>query len=186
MASESALHAVLHATTLEALRSSDKRDAIIVGAGAAGGLAAMLLAEAGLRVLVLDAGQPSALLRAPLRHLTKRVIRGLSAPEGLRYLPPALIPRARRILRVLGRQRQPIQSRCYAWERAPDAFVDDRDCPYVTTAGRPFVWVRARKLGGRLVIPLHGRQYYRLGPSDFSPCDGLSPLWPLRPNELDP
>ena len=70
MASEPALSAVLQATTLEALRTADTHDAIIVGAGAAGGLAAMLLAESGLRVLVLDAGLPSAWLRAPLRRLT--------------------------------------------------------------------------------------------------------------------
>ena len=59
MASESALSAVLQATTLEALRKAGTHDAIIVGGGAAGGMAAMLLAEGGLRVLLLDAGPPS-------------------------------------------------------------------------------------------------------------------------------
>ena len=37
----------------------DAHDVIVVGAGAAGGLAAMLLTESGLRVLLLDAGFPS-------------------------------------------------------------------------------------------------------------------------------
>src|SRR5262249_23511983 len=82
--------------------------------------------------------------------------------------------------------RQPVQSHCYAWEQAPDAYVDDRDCPYVTPPDRPFIWVRARMLGGRLAVPGHGRQYFRFGPNDFSPPDGLSPAWPLQPNELDP
>jgi choline dehydrogenase-like flavoprotein len=41
-------------------------------------------------------------------------------------------------------------------------------------------------LGGRAVIRGHGRQYYRLGPSDLVPDDGLSPPWPLKPGELDP
>ena len=59
---------------------------------------------------------------------------------------------------------------CYAWPRAPEAFVDDLDCPYVTPADRPFVWLRARQLGGRWLIPGHGRQYYRLGPDDFAPA----------------
>ena len=36
-----------------------------------------------------------------------------------------------------------------------------------------------------MVIPGHGRQYYRLSPSDFSPTDGLSSTWPLQPGELD-
>jgi choline dehydrogenase-like flavoprotein len=186
MASEPALSAVLRATTLKALRSSDTNDVIVVGAGAAGGLAAMLLAEAGLRVLVLDAGPPSTLFRAPVHRLTGRVVRRLSTPEGLSFLPDALIRKSRKILRKFGRRRQPVQSRCYAWEAAPDMFVDDRECPYVTAPERPFIWVRARTLGGRLVIPHHGRQYYRFGPDDFSPRDGLSPPWPLRLNELDP
>ena len=87
---------------------------------------------------------------------------------------------------MLGRWRQPIQSRCMTWESSPLAFVDDRDCPYVTAPDRPFVWIRSRILGGRLAVPGHGRQYYRLGPDDFTPCDGLSAAWPLEPNELDP
>ena len=87
---------------------------------------------------------------------------------------------------MLGRRRQPVQSRCYAWERAPNAFVDDRDCPYVTPPNRPFVWVRTRMLGGRVAVPGHGRQYYRLGPDDLVPNDGLSTPWPLQPYELDP
>ena len=33
---------------------------------------------------------------------------------------------------------------------------------------------------------LHGRQYYRLGPRDFRPTDGLSPPWPFEPADLDP
>jgi choline dehydrogenase-like flavoprotein len=40
-------------------------------------------------------------------------------------------------------------------------------------------------LGGRVAVPGHGRQYYRLGPDDFNPRDGLSTPWPLQPNELD-
>src|SRR5262249_32126036 len=66
-----------------------------------------------------------------------------------------------------------------------EAFVDDLDCPYFTPPGRPFVWLRARQLGGRMTIPGHGRQYYRMGPDDFAPADGLSPPWPLSPGALD-
>ena len=66
------------------------------------------------------------------------------------------------------------------WAMSPTLFVDDRDCPYVTPPNRPFVWVRVRMLGGRVAIPGHGRQYYRLGPNDFSPSDGLSPVGPCE------
>ena len=37
-----------------------------------------------------------------------------------------------------------------------------------------------------MVVPGHGRQYYRLGPDDFACSDGSSPPWPLRAAELDP
>ena len=179
MISESALSVVLRSTTLEELRTRDSFDAIVVGGGGAGGFAAMLLTERGLRVLVLDAGLPSTGLRAPVRRLAGSLVRRLSTPEGLSFLPPTLIPNARRALRLLGRWRQPVQLRCPAWDLAPDAYVDDRDCPYLTPSDRPFVWVRARMLGGRLALPGHGRQYYRLGPDDFSPQDGLSTPWPI-------
>ena len=149
----------LHATTPEVLRAG-AYDAIVIGTGAAGGLAALLLTEAGLRVLVLEAG-----CRSP------------ADSRSIRWGRVAL---------EMFRRRQPIQSRCYAWEFAPDAFVDDVDCPYITPPDRPFVWVRARQLGGRMVVPNHGRQYYRLSPDDFACSDGASQPWPIRPSELDP
>ncbi len=187
MQSEPALSAVLEATTLEALRAADTHDVIVVGAGAAGGLAATLLAEGGLRVLVLDAGLPSGASRTLLSRVPGHLAWRLSTLERLNLLSPAHFPKARKLLRVtLGRWRQPVQSQCYAWQWAPTAFVDDRECPYTTTLDRPFVWVRARKLGGRVAVPGHGRQYYRLGPDDFAPPDGLSEQWPLKPKELDP
>src|SRR5580704_5232180 len=165
------LTTALRATTLEVARAAGHYDAVVVGAGAAGGLAALLLTEAGLRVLVLDAG----MVRSPIRSFSRRLSRGLTR----RLLGTAA-------LAALDRRRQWIQTQCYAHPFAPDAFVDDLDCPYVTPADRPFVWLRVRGLGGRLHIPAHGRQYYRLGPDDLAPADGLSPPWPLQPGELDP
>jgi choline dehydrogenase-like flavoprotein len=184
MTSDTALSGVLQRTDMAAL-ASKTHDVIVVGAGAAGGLAAMLLAESGFRVLVLDAGLPINWSSAPMQRLTGKVVRRLLRPDALRFLPPVLIPRARQMVKALGQWRQPIQSRCFTWEQAPNAYVDDRDCPYVTVPNRPFTWIRSRMLGGRVAVPGHGRQYYRLGPDDFSPSDGLSPAWPLQIGELD-
>jgi choline dehydrogenase-like flavoprotein len=49
--------------------------------------------------------------------------------------------------------RQGIQSQCYAFNTdTRHLFVDDVDNPYETPAASPFVWIRARHLGGRTVL----------------------------------
>lgn len=161
-------------------------DAIIVGGGATGGLAAQILTEAGMDVLVLDAGWNEPLLRAPLQRASAAMIERLANPGALQSLPAPLIYKGRQVLKAIGRRRQPVQTQCYAWERRPDAFVDDVDNPYETPDDAPFVWLRTRQPGGRLYVPGHGRQYFRFGAAEFRPADNASPRWPLGPNELDP
>ena len=175
-----ALAAVIHTTTLKSSMAAGTHDAVVVGAGAAGGLAALLLTEAGLRVLVLDAGWRQSTRRPTWQTVTNAVARKLADPSNLRFLPHAAVPLGRIALRSLGLFRQPVQSQCSVWGRAPEAFVDDRDCPYVTTPNQRFVWIRARQIGGRMAVSGHGRQYYRLSPTDLAPNDGLSAPWPLE------
>jgi choline dehydrogenase-like flavoprotein len=156
--------------TFERTQEAGLHDAIVVGAGATGGLAARLLTEAGLRVLVLDAGVPREAKAAGWRDLyraaTRRLIGRAAVERGMR-------------------ERQPVQSQCYAWRGSPDAFVDDVDNPYTTAPGHPFLWFRSRQLGGRMAVPGHGRQYYRLASTDFDPPDRLTPPWPFGPGEMD-
>jgi choline dehydrogenase-like flavoprotein len=158
----------------------------VVGAGAAGGLAADLLTAAGLRVLVLDAGLRLPAWRSPLRRTTSTGLAMMATPAAVRLVPRSLLWKGERAVRLLGRVRQPVQTRCYAWPSLPEGFVDDRDLPYETAPDAPFDWIRVHGLGGRMVVPLHGRQYLRHGPSDFHPRDGLSPDWPFAGADLDP
>lgn len=163
-----------------------KHDAIVVGAGAAGGLAAALLCERGLSVLLLDAGSKYPFWKKPLSKTVAATIGSVSDPRLAKILPPRMINAAMKVLRGVGRVRQPVQTECFAWVQKPDGFVDDKDHPYETPPGQPFNWIRSHGVGGRMVVPGHGRQYYRFGETDVGPkTDGPSP-WPFGVDELEP
>ena len=160
-------------------------DAVVVGAGASGGLAAQILCEAGLKVLVLDAGLPQSIWPRPLDWAICKTVRGVSRPSATRYIHPKVLWKAKRALQIAGGLRRPVQSACYAWPTSPDGFVDDIDNPYETPDDKPYRWIRARQLGGRMAVPAHGKQYYRHAARDFAPEDSLSPDWPFEPSSLD-
>ncbi|HIC79486.1 MAG TPA: GMC family oxidoreductase [Kiloniellaceae bacterium] len=161
-------------------------DVIVVGGGAAGGLASLLLCEAGLRVLTLDAGVRKGFFQAPYSRALSAVVTRVATPEMFERLPLSVSNLGRKALRLAGRLRQPVQSRCFAWELQPDCLVDDRDNPYLSDPEGPFCWFRSRQLGGRMTVPGHGRQYYRLSAADLDPRDGLSPSWPVTAEDLAP
>lgn len=177
------LAASVRAATLDRVEAGG-HDAIVVGAGAAGGLAALLLTEAGINTLVLDAGVSGA-MRRPFTAPFASVVRKAATPELFAALPPTVSNIGRKALRAAGFLRQPMQSRCFAWQMDPSQFVDDRDNPYASDGGQEFTWFRARQPGGRMIVPGHGRQYYRLSPQDLRPNDGLSPTWPIEQGELN-
>jgi len=181
-----ALAAAIQSTTLESMNALGAHDAVVIGGGATGGMAALLLAESGLRVLVLDAGKPLPVQLSRWHRGTCAVIRALGDPTGLRFIPPAVVPVARAALRGLRLFHQPIQSRCRFWSLAPEMYVDDAECRYSTERNRPFAWIRARQLGGRMTVPGHGRTYLRRCPSEIAASDQSSGNWPLAPLELDP
>jgi choline dehydrogenase-like flavoprotein len=169
-----------------AQRLDERFDAIVVGAGAAGGLAALSLCEGGARVLLLDAGLPPSLCRTPFQTTLQFLIKNWADLRLLKFVPPRLVYKSRQALKLAGRLRQPVQSECYAWERLPEAFVDDIDCPYTTPKDKPFSWIRTWAVGGRLIVPGHGRQYYRLSREELNPSDRRAPAWPIDAGQLDP
>ena len=128
-----ALAANAKATTLERVEAGGF-DAIVVGAGAAGGLAALLLTEAGLKTLVVDAGVAGG-MRRPFTAPFSAMVRSVATPEMFAALPASVSNLGRKGLRAAGLMRQPMQSRCFAWQMDPLQFVDDRDNPYASADG---------------------------------------------------
>lgn len=160
-------------------------DAIVVGTGAAGGVACRELVRSGLNVLALEAGWEATSPQSRLRDPVARLLAGISANEAFRGLPAGVISFGRKALKAVGKVRQPVQTKCFAWELSPGSLVDDRDCPYEAPGDAPFHWFRSRQLGGRLIVPGHGRQYYRFGPADFGGRGNADAAWPLEPGVLD-
>ena len=86
-----ALSAAIARTDPARLENRRGFDAIVVGAGASGGMAALQLTAAGLEVLVLDAGWRTGFLQAPLRTATAALVRQAADPRLQTLLPPALV-----------------------------------------------------------------------------------------------
>src|ERR1039458_5699653 len=115
---------------MQAAQVSETYDAIVVGSGATGGWAAKRLAEAGLKVALLEAG------------------RNISPKEFTEHMPAYKL-KYRDMSPEIARTR-PVQKQCYAcMEYNYDWFVDDLQNPYSTPAGKPFTWQRLRIVGGR-------------------------------------
>ncbi len=140
---------------------------IVVGSGASGGWAAKRLAEAGVKVVMLDAG------------------RALSPADYSEHKPP-FATKYRDHAPELIRRTRPKQKDCYAcMEWNFDWFANDLEEPYQTPKGKPFSWQgRMRVVGGRTNV--WARQCYRLSPLDMKPAsfDGFGEDWPLAYEDL--
>ena len=158
-------------------RGRDAYDAVIVGSGATGGVAAWQLAEAGLKVCVLEAG-PKITDADFTEHVMPYDLkyRGNSSP----YVGG--IPKSPDLMR-----NRPIQGLVYACRESNYKwFADDIRNPYQTPGDSSFHWIRMRVLGGRSLS--WGRQSYRMGDIDFrcADRDGYGENWGIEYADLVP
>jgi choline dehydrogenase-like flavoprotein len=160
-------------------------DVIVVGSGAAGGMAAFQLATAGVKVLVLEAGRM-------LDH--RREYRTMEWPyQSMRRgrVPPDHRPIAVAEYNFVDRPygNQPVFDKYKkVTSYTGNTFnrnwlVNEKEHP---TTGTPYSWVRARVLGGK--TNFWGRGALRYGPLQFDAAsrDGFDVDWPIRYDEVAP
>ncbi len=136
-------------------------DVVIVGSGAGGGMAAHILANAGAKVCILEAGQPFD--PADPKNITQ-----LKWP----YESP------RRGASTKFRNFGDFDAAYGGWE------LDGE--PYTNGPGSDFGWFRSRMVGGR--TNHWGRISLRFGPDDFrrKSIDGLGDDWPITYDDISP
>jgi choline dehydrogenase-like flavoprotein len=145
-------------------------DAIVIGSGMSGGIAAKELCEKGLKVLVLERGNDVD----PTKDYNDMVM-------PWEYKNNNMVPEAEVAADYA------VQSQCYAFnETTKNFWVKDSDHPYSTPDDKPFTWIRGYHVGGRSIM--WGRQSYRMSQMDFeaNAKDGHGCDWPIRYEDLAP
>lgn len=160
-------------------------DVIVVGSGAAGGMASYLLTAQGLHVLMLEAGR---LLDERKEY---RTMEWPYASPRRQRLPPG--ERAIEVAEYAFAERPYGLHPSFAKYQklgsyAADTFtrnwvVDEKQHP---TTGTPYAWVRAQVLGGK--TNFWGRGALRYGPLQFKAAsrDGFDVDWPISYEDVAP
>ncbi len=140
-------------------------EVIVIGSGATGGVAALTFAEAGVKVLVVEAGpkytSEEAIGSEPINTLNR--INGI----------------------VSGKRRIQAQHPGY-WKSNPLLFSNEKDNPYTFPQNKPFIWTQGKQLGGRSLT--WGGITLRLSDYEFKASlnDGYGSEWPIKYSDLSP
>jgi len=151
------------------LGSQPVYDAIVVGSGAAGGIAAYVLTTKGLNVLCLEAGRmiDPAKDFYPHKFAYEWPYRGQGKPGQYGHPP------------------QGMEWKIKEW--TDHLYTIPAEDPYALAPGSKFTWTRLRAVGGRTL--LWGRGCDRFGPLDFkakSMQDGWGEDWPITYEDVAP
>lgn len=153
------------------MKASEQFDAIVVGSGITGGLAAKELTEAGLKVLMIERGRE-------IRHQQDYATE-MKAPWDMPFRGAGD--------QALYARDYPVQMlNRHFTEYTQGHFVNDAQNPYAKADGTAFNWFRSYQLGGRSLT--WGRQCYRWSDYDFNANkrDGHGTDWPIRYADLAP
>jgi len=160
-------------------------DAVIVGSGAAGGMAAYQLATAGVKVLLLEAGRlidPSREYRTmEWPYASMRRGRLPIDQHALNVAEYNMIDRPYGTAGPFEKYRKLLSYSGNTFTRS--WLVNEKENP---TTGTRYAWVRARALGGK--TNLWGRVALRLSDYDFKAAsrDGFGDDWPVSYADVSP
>jgi len=140
-------------------------DAIVIGSGVSGGWAAKELTEKGLRVLMLERGQP-------LEHVT-------GYTEAMKT--PWEASEAERLGGLAKKYPQSPPDAGVA-NSAPSYWMPNASTSY--RQEKPFRWMRPNIVGGKSIM--WGRQSYRFSDIDFgaNAKEGIGEDWPIRYKDI--
>lgn len=137
-------------------------DVLIIGSGASGGMAAYVLAQKGIKCLMLDAGPAVDRERdTELKAIYDLPYRGFGQPGRFPHVTQAN-------------------------EFTANRWADEKQNPYSYDPDSPYYWVRVRSIGGK--TQLWGRASWRLSDYEFK-CkdhDGFGENWPVEYRDLAP